>query len=57
MTAERCTRRVFRDQRSAELAFARVKQVDPSAAAKLGIFYCPRCIAFHIQARKPPPRE
>jgi hypothetical protein len=49
-----CRRRPLRDQRAAELAWARRRQIDPAGSADLAIAWCEACWAYHL-VRKPRP--
>jgi hypothetical protein len=54
--AARCTRRPLRDQRAAELAWARLKRLDPEGTADLAVSWCAEHLAFHL-ARRPMPNR
>jgi hypothetical protein len=50
-----CTRRPLRDQRAAELAWARLRRLDPDGSADLAVSWCSACLAFHLCRRPRPP--
>jgi hypothetical protein len=46
-----CSKRALADQRAAELAWARLRRLDPAGADRLVVYWCARCLAFHVGHR------